>query len=948
MLNILKKKSKNIFNDTLKTYYIKKDSKIQTNLWKKEYKKIIYYPSSAKEWTNDIYSFNKSYVKLLIIYYLLVNNLFKNYFNMYKDKIKILFKRRRSNKIRYSANKIYVSRAEVNHTNKKLIIFLYTYNKTKSLIEKYMTKIIHLKKKTYRKKIIYKNRLLCGLKKGVLYSKKFKIVFFKITDNILNYIAYIERRSRRLVEMYLYEKNGTMQQHITYLYTYWEKRLWTKRWKLRQEFTDNTTFINFNLSKFSNLLMIFNDLGLTTLIKKLYNKYVEINIVELRSIHLNSDVFSSAVMLKLRDRKNKAVRILRKAILKMVKIPDLHTIITFYYSMQSITKNTILNVLKQQVVSGVRFEASGRLTRRLTAERAISKNRYMGSLKEMNSSYNNESSTILRGYVKSNSQYTIIESKTRNGAFGLKTWISSHFMILDIFNKGLNMESLDIFFLIFFNLIYLSRYTIYYLQMGNFYLLHYLSFYLSIHFMIPRINFILYNLWFDLSILFAKGWSTIKVYYLEHKSTILSSAGVLCVTYSFLVLNIHYVYILCSVGVFLNLFAFQKITFPKLIFGFVYVFCSGSLLTIFNKDLPYLFYILADFPQLLQFFEYRFVMLKKLYKKDKLAFIINLIILLIAIWDIRIFTVHSCYILNEAFGLVILDTVIDIYSVTLFKLVYCEFLGEWIHKCTHKFIEFFVLRLFETIHIYMGGDSSGFYVEFNGDYLYCTGDQTPSPDTGKGGEGAGDHNNNGSPEPEGNDSPKFYEGKGKGKATESDMKRMYPEDYDDLNKSDGESSERNAQINRDGEFAKQLQKKFDAEAHGQGNPMEDESYYKIIAQNIESERSKHAEAFNKIAIKGNPTSEEQAQQAFHQQESRKLGAELKALNELELSHFGRNLPQFERPERSGSEDWGSGKSGSEDWGSENSGSENSGSENDRPCKRPRISEAGLSNGGKTS
>lgn len=167
--------------------------------------------------------------------------------------------------------------------------------------------------------------------------------------------------------------------------------------------------------------MIFKDLGIISLIKKLYNKYVEINIVELRSIHLNSDVFSSAVALKLRDRKNKAVRILRKAILKMVKIPDLHTIITYYYTIQSINKNNILNILKQQVVSGVRFEASGRLTRRLTAERSISKNRYMGSLKEMNSSYNNESSTMLRGCVKSNSQYTIINSKTRNGAFGLKT-----------------------------------------------------------------------------------------------------------------------------------------------------------------------------------------------------------------------------------------------------------------------------------------------------------------------------------------------------------------------------------------------------------------------------------------------------------------------------------------------------------------------------------------------
>lgn len=427
MLNILKKKWKNSLNDTsLKTYYKKRDSKIQTNLWKNEYKNIVYYPFSAKEWSDNIYSFNKSYVKLLIINNLIVNNLFKNYFNMFQDKIKILFKRRRSNKIRYSANKIYVSRAEVNHTNKKIIIFLYTYNKTKSLIEQYTTKIINLKKKTFRKKIIYKNRLLCGLKKGVFYYKKFNVVFFKIKDNILKYVTYIKRIYIRSEIIYLKSENTNIRLDKIYSYNYWDNKLWRKLFKLRQEFIDNTKLINFNLSKFSNLLMIFNDLGIISIIKKLYNKYVEINIVELRSIHLNSDVFSSAVMLKLRDRKNKAVRILRKAILKMVKIPDLHTIITFYSTRQSMNKNNILNILKQQVVSGVRFEASGRLTRRLTAERSISKNRYMGSLKEMNSSYNNESSTMLRGCVKSNSQYTIIHSKTRNGAFGLKTWISSH------------------------------------------------------------------------------------------------------------------------------------------------------------------------------------------------------------------------------------------------------------------------------------------------------------------------------------------------------------------------------------------------------------------------------------------------------------------------------------------------------------------------------------------
>ena len=146
----------------------------------------------------------------------------------------------------------------------------------------------------------------------------------------------------------------------------------------------------------------------------------------MKSIHLNSDVFSSAVGLKLRDRKNKVLNILRNAIIKMVKIPDLHTLITFDDCMEMPHKDNVLKTLKQQVVSGVRFEAKGRLTRRLTALRAIYKYRYVGSLKNIRSSFNNKPSTMLRGHAKSNNQYTIINSKTRNGTFGLKGWVSSH------------------------------------------------------------------------------------------------------------------------------------------------------------------------------------------------------------------------------------------------------------------------------------------------------------------------------------------------------------------------------------------------------------------------------------------------------------------------------------------------------------------------------------------
>jgi hypothetical protein len=129
----------------------------------------------------------------------------------------------------------------------------------------------------------------------------------------------------------------------------------------------------------------------------MYYKYPVLKIIELKSLHLNSDVFSSAVALKLRDRMNKAVNILRKATIQMVKIPFLHTLITFDSFIQSINKDNIVNVIKQQVVSGVRFEASGRLTRRLTAMRSIFKFRYLGSLKDLRSSLTNLSSTTVRG-----------------------------------------------------------------------------------------------------------------------------------------------------------------------------------------------------------------------------------------------------------------------------------------------------------------------------------------------------------------------------------------------------------------------------------------------------------------------------------------------------------------------------------------------------------------------
>jgi hypothetical protein len=51
--------------------------------------------------------------------------------------------------------------------------------------------------------------------------------------------------------------------------------------------------------------------------------------------------------------------------------------------------------------------------------------RWKGSLKNIDSSYRGLSAVMLRGHVKSNLQYTMTNSKTRNGSFGLKGWVSS-------------------------------------------------------------------------------------------------------------------------------------------------------------------------------------------------------------------------------------------------------------------------------------------------------------------------------------------------------------------------------------------------------------------------------------------------------------------------------------------------------------------------------------------
>jgi len=393
-------------------------AQIQSNYINDMNENLIFRPHSTKEWSASIYSYNKSYMKSLITINTIMNKLVLSYCNMLKDNIKPLFKHRRHNKSRYSANRIYLSKVEVKHTNTKINVVLHLYNKQKSSIEKTLRKIITLItnkiKRTVKKKLVSignsRNRLFHIVKTNFSAHIKWGCIFI---NNITNLVKYFTETLS-----YSYIKEYNIPDYFI--------QLSQNNYKSQANINTYLKSIIFNKHKFNNIFLCLRNLGLTSLIEKLYKKEAEMGVVELKSIGLSSNALSSALALKLRDRKNKALTILRKAIDKMVRIPDLHTLITFDDSIEAYNKNNVVQTIKQQIVSGLRIEAKGRLTRRLTAQRSIFKKRQAGSLKNINSSFNEKSASILRGCVKSNSDSALRNSKTRNGAFGLKVWISSH------------------------------------------------------------------------------------------------------------------------------------------------------------------------------------------------------------------------------------------------------------------------------------------------------------------------------------------------------------------------------------------------------------------------------------------------------------------------------------------------------------------------------------------
>ena len=213
---------------------------------------------------------------------------------------------------------------------------------------------------------------------------------------------------------------------------------------------------------------------LSHLIEKLYNKKVEFNIVNINKIHLNSDILTQAIVLKAKTKRKNIYNVLKSSLNKVrlsdlsrlsdrvykfnkdeylinkirntyvnnmlnksTEIDSLNKLLLDYFPWadelksknqlkNSISlKDYIFKNLKHFKLAGVRVEAKGRLSKRFVASRSVFKVYWKGGLRNVDSSFKGLSAVMLRGDAKSNVEYSILKSKVRTGAFGIKGWVSS-------------------------------------------------------------------------------------------------------------------------------------------------------------------------------------------------------------------------------------------------------------------------------------------------------------------------------------------------------------------------------------------------------------------------------------------------------------------------------------------------------------------------------------------
>jgi hypothetical protein len=487
---------------------------------------IKHFPPAAQEWYNSIYTYNTIYIKGIHASDISLMKLLKGYFSMFFNHKFLGTKYISKLDIRRSPRKIFIGKGELKHTSKKVIITFYVHNTEKiSLIRKYKllyynffspkkkswvikkgNKFISFLKKPLKKRIIFnqngrdiilynrpytveeflntpkyvKTSFKPFPKKKVIFNNiTYFNVYYSILEFLIRNLSYcsnmLNKYYEHLNELVKIEALSSYERLLifmnlikfyTYKYPNYEYYKKVANRKYLKNLYRLRYLLKFNSVKFEKPFIT----KLVDIVERIYGKKVEFNIVNLNKVYFNSDIFTQAIITKLRKRKNRINRMLRRSLNKVkvikinknlrntidalyirnylvndirnayindmfnnlnVKKDSLNKLLLNYFpSADKLKENSlkyyIFKYLKHSKLAGIRLEAKGRITKRFKASRSLFKLIWKGSLKNIDSSNKKLSAVMLRGNTKSNVQYSMLKSKYRIGAFGLKGWVSSN------------------------------------------------------------------------------------------------------------------------------------------------------------------------------------------------------------------------------------------------------------------------------------------------------------------------------------------------------------------------------------------------------------------------------------------------------------------------------------------------------------------------------------------
>lgn len=338
------------------------------------------------------------------------------------------------------SRKVWINKIELKHTNDRVIINVHIYDRIYNILKKRYNFLLRY----------FPSRMILQRLKGNLELK---------LDNMATLLSKVEKnmyRKSKFIRDYLSD-NPNMEKNI--------RKIFIKKNKRINKIIDNIVKSKENLLKriiflyyrryFMAIAIKYKDIYITYLQKiigRFYNKKVTFNIILLKNYYLNSNILTQILAHKSKDRNNRIYRTLKNSLIN-IKVPifrksiinkakkerytqnilikdnilkdnRLDSIISSYCNINNNVED-VLNKLNNKTIIGVRLESAGRLTRRFKAQRAIKKCKYIGTLKNIDSSIKGLSVQMVRNSMSSSLQYSKGNSSNRIGSFGMKGWINS-------------------------------------------------------------------------------------------------------------------------------------------------------------------------------------------------------------------------------------------------------------------------------------------------------------------------------------------------------------------------------------------------------------------------------------------------------------------------------------------------------------------------------------------